>query len=374
MTHVNGGSRPGLYNDLVSLIQDPLVTASMELMDHSSRAARVGAALILAAACWVIVQPFVPAIMLAIVLALSTWPAMQWLAQRFPGRRGLAGLICCLAITTLAVLPAAVLVAAIGDGFGWLSSILVAARESPERASAWAREIPLVGNVLGPWIVNVMSAEPGRLLAQLAVPARSVALSSGQAVAMGLLQCLVAALVLFVLYRDGELIASSLRASSERIFGGEALTLIDTARSTVVGIMVSVVGAGLAQATVATIGFLIAGVPNAPLLGALTFIVSLVPFGPPVIWLGASLWLIQAGHVGWTVFMLVYGLFGISSVDNILKPYLISRTSHLPFALTLIGIVGGVIAFGLTGVFLGPTLLALGLRLARMHLTEARPG
>jgi predicted PurR-regulated permease PerM len=95
------------------------------------------------------------------------------------------------------------------------------------------------------------------------------------------------------------------------------------------------------------------------LLGALTFALSIVPVGPPLIWGGASIWLFEQAQTGWSLFMLVYGVAGISSIDNVLKPILISRSSRLPFAATLIGVIGGVIAFGVPGVFLGPILLAL---------------
>ena len=129
--------------------------------------------------------------------------------------------------------------------------------------------------------------------------------------------------------------------------------------------MYGLLGTALAQALVAALGFAIAGVPGVPLLGVATFIMSLVPIGPPLIWGGAALWLFDQGSTGWGVFMVVWGLVLISGVDNVVKPMLISRGSSLPFLLVLLGVLGGVLAFGFVGLFIGPILLAVGYSLMR---------
>jgi predicted PurR-regulated permease PerM len=100
-----------------------------------------------------------------------------------------------------------------------------------------------------------------------------------------------------------------------------------------------------------------------------TFIFSMVPvIGATLIWLGAAVWLYDSGQTGWSVFMVLWGMFGISSVDNFVKPILISRTSSLPLLLIVVGIFGGVLVFGFIGLFLGPMLLALGQVLIREWL------
>jgi predicted PurR-regulated permease PerM len=119
-----------------------------------------------------------------------------------------------------------------------------------------------------------------------------------------------------------------------------------------------VIGTAAAQAILAWIGFTIAGVPAALLLGVLTFGCSLIMF-PPLIWGPAVAWLFWQGEVGMGVFLLIWGFFVISGVDNILKPYLISRGGNLPLVVVLLGVFGGILAFGFMGLFLGPTLLAV---------------
>ncbi len=127
--------------------------------------------------------------------------------------------------------------------------------------------------------------------------------------------------------------------------------------------MYGILGTALAQGVVAGIGFLIAGVPGAALLGLATFFLSVVPVGPPLIWISATLWLFVQGSTGWAVFMGLWGLLVVSTVDNVLKPMIISHGSNLPFMLVLLGVLGGAVAFGFVGIFLGPTLLAVGYRM-----------
>ena len=132
-----------------------------------------------------------------------------------------------------------------------------------------------------------------------------------------------------------------------------------------IGVVYGILGTALAQGVVAGIGFLIAGVPGAALLGLLTFFLSVVPVGPPMIWIPAAIWLFVQGSTGWAIFLGLWGVFVVSMVDNVLKPMIISHGSHLPFMLVLLGVLGGVAAFGFVGIFLGPTLLAVGYRMVK---------
>jgi predicted PurR-regulated permease PerM len=96
------------------------------------------------------------------------------------------------------------------------------------------------------------------------------------------------------------------------------------------------------------------------LLGLLTFFLSIIPMGPPLVWLPAAIWLYFQGETLWAIFMAVYGLVVISSIDNVVKPYLISRGGALPLLLVFMGVLGGLMTFGFIGVFLGPVILAIG--------------
>jgi predicted PurR-regulated permease PerM len=124
-------------------------------------------------------------------------------------------------------------------------------------------------------------------------------------------------------------------------------------------VVYGILGTALAQGVLAGIGFLIARVPGAIVLALLTFFLSVIPVGPPLIWIPVAIWLFAKVSIAWGVFMVIWGLI-ISSADNVVKPWLISKGSTMPFVLILFGVIGGAMSFGLVGVFLGPTLLAVG--------------
>jgi predicted PurR-regulated permease PerM len=326
--------------------------------------------LLLGLACWRVLEPFFPAILFSVAIAVSTWPAYRWLLRRLRGRRGAASLLACLIVALLVIAPTVMVVLSLGDAASWLLQLLDEWRAAgPVQAPAWLAGIPVLGEWVRGWLGHTASADDSmaKALAQLGDPARKLALAGGRALGRGVGQTLFAALLLFFLYRDGELLARRTVAAARQLGGSRALELLATAQRTIAGVMFSVIGTALAQAVVATAGFAIAGVPNPVLLGALTFVLSMAPVGPPLIWGGAAYWLLRQGDTGWALFMMVYGFFGISSVDNVIKPFLISRSSHLPFALTFMGVVGGALAFGVSGVFIGPTVLALAI-----HLNEQR--
>src|SRR5262249_24987323 len=133
-----------------------------------------------------------------------------------------------------------------------------------------------------------------------------------------------------------------------------------------------ILGTALAQAVLAGIGFLIAGVPGAALLALLSFFFSVVPvIGTGLVWIPATLWLFHQGSTGWGTFMVIWGL-GVVNVDNFIKPWLISQGSDMPFILIFFGVLGGALAFGFIGVFLGPTLLAVGWRLVAEWVSAKR--
>src|SRR5439155_10136183 len=123
---------------------------------------------------------------------------------------------------------------------------------------------------------------------------------------------------------------------------------------------------------VALIGFWIAGVPGALILAALTFVLSLVPMGPVLIWGGAAAWLYFQDRSGWALFMVIYGVAVISSVDNFVKPILMSRAGNLSMLLVVLGVFGGAIAFGFIGLFVGPALLAVGWNITKIWLDAPR--
>ena len=193
--------------------------------------------------------------------------------------------------------------------------------------------------------------------------AREWLVSAAKAVGNGVFEVLISAFLAFFILRDADELSRRLAVAVERLAGERGQRLIKVAGATVRGVIFGILGTALAQAAVAGLGFWIAGVPAVVLLSVLTFFFAVIPYGPPLVWVPAGIWLYTQDKIGMSIFMFVWGFGVISMVDNFLRPYLISHGSKTPFALIFCGVIGGALAFGLVGVFLGPILLAIGYRL-----------
>jgi predicted PurR-regulated permease PerM len=301
----------------------------------------------------------------AAVLAFSSWPLYTRLRDRLGGRKTLAALIMTLAMIVIVVAPFAIAASAVVDNADHL--VLIAHGFFEGRLAqppGWLEDFPVIGSTLaGYWRSVTQAGEAAAEWRDLAPLARSALLTAGQAMAAGLLHLGLSVFLTFFLFRSGEGAVAQLMAVMNRLAGTRAERLVNVAGTTVLSVVYGILGTALAQALLAGIGFSIAGVPLAPLLALATFFLSIVPVGPPLIWIPAAVWLYVQGSTGWAIFVLLWGLLVVSGVDNILKPMLISRGSRMPFVMIFLGVLGGAFAFGLIGVFLGPTLLVVGNRL-----------
>ena len=339
-------------------------------MDPSSgkNYAYLGAIAFLIIGCLVVLRPFLAAILFAAAVVISSWPMFVFLLGRMNGRRTLAALTLTLTLLLLVILPIALVAYNLADDVGLLyEKLKVAVATGHVEPPSWLRQLPLIGDWVYKYVAHAVSSreQMAEVAQRLLEPARHYLLGGGIVLGVGVAQMTLAAFVAFFLYRDGEALLGAIRIMMDRIIGESAPRVAITVSHTVRGVMYGLLGTALAQALVAALGFAIAGVPGVLLLGFATFVLSLVPVGPPLIWGGAALWLFNQGQAGWGIFMVVWGLVLISGVDNVVKPMLISRGSHLPFLLVLLGVLGGVLAFGFVGLFIGPVLLAVAYSLMR---------
>lgn len=385
------------------------------------------ALLLLLGGCFFVLRPFMSALMWAIILAYSLHPLQRTFTRWFRGSRTLAACLVTLTVALVFAGPVVLIgVSLAQDGKDLASATRDWFMDAPEQPPAWVARMPVVGDEIegywsafaedrNRWIeqldkqvtsppdkqaasppkakivteplddllldgqlppvmdgpANVAGDDEGReesphivvLLGRFLSWAKIWLLSAAKAVGQGVTQVLISAFLAFFLLRDAPELSDRLAVAVERLAGGRGRHLIKVAGDTVRGVIYGILGTAIVQALVAGVGFWIAGVPGVVLLSVLTFFFAVVPFGPPLIWLPASFWLFAQDQAGYGVFMLLWGLLGISSVDNILRPYLISQGSKMPFALIFCGVIGGALAFGLVGVFLGPTLLAVAFRL-----------
>jgi predicted PurR-regulated permease PerM len=367
--------------------------------------------------CFFVLRPFMTALMWAIILSYALHPMQRVFTRWFRGSRTLAACFVTLTITAVLAGPIVLIGFSIAqDGKDLAQATRSWVNSAPDQAPAWVEKMPVVGNdIAGYWakfaedrkplleqldkevktlplrpkIVNEnedgqvvtdappvpedkVDEKPGDsaskpnfvvLLGKFLTWAWSALLSITLAVGQGVTQLLLSGFLAFFLLKDADVLSQRLSVAADRLAGERGRHLLNVAGGTVRGVIYGILGTAIAQALVAGLGFWIAGVPGAVLLSVLTFFFAVVPFGPPMIWLPASLWLFAQDKPGFGIFLVLWGLLGISSVDNFLRPYLISQGSKMPFVLIFCGVIGGALSFGLVGVFLGPTLLAVAFRL-----------
>jgi predicted PurR-regulated permease PerM len=321
--------------------------------------------ILLLGGCLLVLQPFVSSVLWAVVLSFTCWPVYLRLEHLLRGRRTLAAFLMALGMICVILLPFVVVGLSLGDSVNELTTAARHWVEAPASvAPAWLGKVPLVGHQATAYWQSLMD-DRVKLVAiaqSLIEPVTRWLLSTGFALGLGLFQLALSILIAFFIFRGGGSAGRIVATAVERIAGERGTHLLNLAGSTVRGVVYGILGTALVQAVLAGIGFLIAGVPGAALLALLTFFLSIVPVGPPLVWVPAALWLFSQGSTGWGIFMLVWGL-GVSSVDNIVKPWIISQGSDMPFLLIFFGAIGGALAYGFIGVFIGPTLLAVGYRL-----------
>ena len=330
--------------------------------------AHLAAVLVLVAGCVLVLMPFLTATLLAAVICISTWPLYLGLLRKMKGRKTLAALSMTLLLVLVIIVPLALVAYSLADNITTLYDALKQATAAgPHEPPDWLKGVPLVGESVNEYwqLISTSQEEMLALVNRLLEPAKNLLLAGVIIIGQGVLEMSLAAFVCFFFYRDGEAMMGFFERAIDRVVGNHAEDVIGIIVNTVRAVMYGLLGTALAQGFMATLGFAIAGVPAPILFGVASFLLSLLPLGPPLVWGSATIWLFYQGHPGWGVFMLLWGFFIISGVDHVVKPMVISRSSNLPFILVLFGVLGGVLAFGFVGIFIGPTLLAVGLSLLK---------
>jgi predicted PurR-regulated permease PerM len=329
--------------------------------------ARVGGGVALVGASLWILRPFLVPAAWAAIAAYVTWPVLRALRRR-TGRPAWAATLCTVGVAIGVGLPVAwVLVALAGEAshlVGSVRSWLDLGAPPP----GWIGAHPEIREGLDHLgrIAGVQPAEAVRFATRQAgiVTGRLVQLAGG--LAANVLRFVVMLVTLFVFYLEGEHLIGHARRLARIAFPHAPASFLDDVGGVVRAVVFGLLGTALVQGLVAGIGFALFGVPSPVALGALTVLGSFVPMGPVVLWGGGAVWLFFAAHrTSAAIGMLLYGALGVSSIDNVLRPLLISRSpTRIHFLVILFGVLGGLTAFGLLGLFLGPVLLSVTIALA----------
>ncbi len=323
---------------------------------------------------WVL-SPFLASLAWAGILAYVTWPLHQRVCRQLPGRPALAALLMTLGVAATLLVPLV-----------WVMFTLAA---DVAAASATLRQIAAHGLPALPpgvqawpgsdWIIaqyQRVQADPAWVRAQidalgLTNPTALKLLAGG--IGRNVAKFGLAVFALFFLYRHGVSVLTQFRGVATRWLGEAARGYIQAVGVTVRAVVFGIVLTALAQGILAGLGYWVAGLAAPALWGVITALVSLIPFVGPVVWIGLSLTLLANGETGAALGLFLWGALVVSWVDNVIRPLVISGPTRIPFLLVFLGVLGGLHAFGLIGLFLGPVLLAVSVAIWREWLGHARP-
>jgi predicted PurR-regulated permease PerM len=317
-------------------------------------------ALILVSA-WVML-PFLGALIWAITIVAATWPLMLRLQSVLWGRRSLAVLLVTSALLLLLFIPLSIAIGAIVENVGqiiaWVKSLQTFQLPA---APAWLVGLPVVGPRAGELWNHVATSGVDQLARETAPYAATVAAwLIGQIGNIGLivLQFLLTVAVAAILYANGEEAARLVLRFGHRLAGERGANAMRLAGRAIRGVALGIVVTALVQSALGGISLAIAGVPFAALLSGVMFVLCIAQVGPMLVLVPAVIWLYWSGQTGWGTFLLVCTVI-VGTLDNVLRPFLIKKGADLPLLLIFAGVIGGLVAFGLVGIFVGPVVLAV---------------
>jgi len=320
-----------------------------------------------------ILRPFLGATIWATMVVVATWPALMWLQARLWGRRWLATTVMTSTLLLVFVVPLSLAIVTIvteSDRIvGWFRALSSAQLPPPPE---FIRELPVIGpKVVTAWEQALLSGPEG-LAARLAPYANDIVkwfVSEVGGVGFLIVQFLVTVILSALMYAGGESAALTVRRFGRRLAGERGDNVVVLAGQAIRAVALGVGVTAIAQSVLGGIGLAIAGVPFASLLTAVMFMLCIAQLGPMLVLVPAVVWLYWGGDVGWGTFLLLVTLIA-GTMDNVLRPVLIKRGADLPLLLILAGVIGGLIAFGLVGIFVGPVLLAVAYKLLGDWIAE----
>lgn len=321
-----------------------------------------------------ILKPFLPALIWATTLVIATWPIMRRVQDRLWGRRSLATAIMTFILLLVFVVPFWLAIGTIvrhsDEVLGWAEAVT---RMEIPLPPAWLDGIPLVGHRLTQIWTDVAGREAPELLQKIRPYAgRLTDWFIGAVGSFGLVvvQFLLTVAISAFLYAKGEAAAAYIKRFGARLAGLRGQQAVVLAGQAIRGVALGVVVTAFIQSAIGAGTLFITGVPYAPILSALLFMLCIAQLGPALVLIPAVVWMYSSGTPAKASLLLVLSVIAIG-IDNILRPVLIRKGVDLPLLLILSGVIGGLMAFGLIGLFLGPTLLAVTYTLLDAWIAES---
>jgi predicted PurR-regulated permease PerM len=326
----------------------------------------------IAASFWIL-WPFLPATIWATTLVVTTWPVMLRVQRQLWHQRWLAVVVMTVALLLVFVAPIWLAIATITQNFdrivGWVTALSSFKMPPPP---LWLDDIPLLGDQIISLWQRLAASGISDLLAKAAPYAGSAAgwfVGALGGVGIVLVQVLLTVAIAAIMYAEGERAAGIVQLFGHRLAGERGRQSVLLAGQAIRGVALGVVVTALLQSVLGGIGLAIAGVPFATVLTAVMFMMCIAQLGPGLVLIPAVVWQYWTGGPGWGTFLLVWSII-VLSLDNIVRPILIRKGAHLPIIVLLVGVIGGLISFGLVGIFLGPVVLAVAYTLLQAWMAE----
>ena len=322
---------------------------------------------LLLASLWTLL-PFLSGMIWATTIAVATWPLLLRLESAAGGRRALAVAAMTLLVLLVFIVPFALAISTMLDAAGRspavMNDFLTKGLGPPP---AWIEDIPVVGRQVADQWQAVAAGGPEGLAEVLQPYGRSAAayaISATGGVGRMVVLILLTVVLVAILYSNGETAARGVLAFAHRLGGETGQRTVRLAGQAVRSVALGVVLTALVQALLAGMGLWFCGIPHPALLTAITFILGIAQIGPVLVLAPAVFWLYWTGSNGWATALLVWSL-PVAALDNIIRPILIRRGVELPILLIVAGVIGGLISFGVVGLFIGPVVLAATYTLAK---------
>jgi predicted PurR-regulated permease PerM len=310
---------------------------------------------------WVL-APFLPSLVWATTIVVATWPIMLRIERAFGGRRAPAVAIMAVGLLAILIAPLGVALQAI---FGHADDLVAVLERFPSAqlpaAPEWLGKVPLAGERIQEVWNRLASEGMANLMAQAQPHARAAAAwfaKEAGSFALVLVQFVLIVILAAVLYAGGESWAAWVRQFGRRLADEQGDRMVVLAGQAIRGVALGVVVTALVQSALGGIGLVIVGVPFAGVLTAIMFALCIAQLGPILVLLAATAWAYFSLGAGWGTFLLVWSLV-VGVMDNFLRPVLIRRGADLPLLLIFVGVVGGLVGFGIVGIFVGPVVLAV---------------
>ena len=320
-----------------------------------------------------VLKYFIVPVVWAAIIAYVTWPLYQSVLRMCGQRPTLSATVMILSVVLVLGLPIIFAIFMLQhEGRNLYYELQKQVFSGHLNVPDFIRQLPFIGKEISRTLREI-NQDPNSIIQSVSIWIQGH-LNYGKAVlnevSKNMIKLCFAVLSLFFFYRDGHTILHQVSKALEMVIGPRIHHYLDTISETTRAVVYGVGLTAIAQSVLAGISYFVADVPNPMVLTIITFLLALIPFGPPVAYTSVSLWLFSQGHTIEAIGVMVWGVCIVSTADNVIRPLVISGATQIPFLLIMFGVLGGLASFGMVGLFVGPVILAVLLAIWREWLHE----